>query len=349
MKKHKIGVSAFSLILVLVMMVCAACSTDSQADEIDIGGGEVALTEFPSDTYSTSYSVAALAVESEILQTAAPSVSTVLEPEASGKTVYYNAKTLANSSVVIDASNTSDGYVMIKYVSTTAAKLKVIITCPDDTKYTYNLTDSGSYEVFPLSGGDGTYKIGVYQNISGTKYSTLYSTSTSVKLTDEFAPFLRPNQYANFSSDSDVVKKAAELVKNCDNELEMVEAVYSYVVKNFSYDYDKAATVQSGYLPDVDEILSSKKGICFDYSAVMVSMLRSQGVPTKLVVGYAGSSYHAWVSVYSEDSGWVEAVIFFNGTDWKLMDPTFASTGNSSSSILSYINNTSNYSVKYLY
>lgn len=31
--------------------------------------------------------------------------------------------------------------------------------------------------------------------------------------------------------------------------------VYNYVISNFTYDYDKAATVQSGYLPDVEDLL----------------------------------------------------------------------------------------------
>ena len=30
---------------------------------------------------------------------------------------------------------------------------------------------------------------------------------------------------------------------------------YNYVISNFTYDYDKAATVQSGYLPDVEDLL----------------------------------------------------------------------------------------------
>ena len=42
-------------------------------------------------------------------------------------------------------------------------------------------------------------------------------------------------------------------------------------------------------------------------------------------------------------------MIFFDGADWKLMDPTFASSGKQSESIMKYINNPKNYSAKYLY
>ena len=81
----------------------------------------------------------------------------------------------------------------------------------------------------------------------------------------------------------------------------------------------------------------------------MSAMLRSQGVPVKLIVGYAGDVYHSWINVYSEKDGWIEGKIYFDGKQWKLMDPTFASSGNSSDAIMEYIGNGSNYSAKYQY
>ena len=96
-------------------------------------------------------------------------------------------------------------------------------------------------------------------------------------------------------------------------------------------------------------MLAQKKGICFDYAALMAGMLRSQGVPCKLVVGYAGKAYHAWINVYSEETGWVNGAIYFDGDSWKLMDPTFASSGKQSKEIMSYIGDGSHYTAKYIY
>lgn len=265
-------------------------------------------------------------------------------PAASGKTVYSNDKT------AIDASNIADGYVMVKYADgTSKSRLKVIIKGPNSENYTYDLAQSGEFEVFPLSAGDGKYTIGVYQNTSGTKYASLISQSVTVKLKDQFAPYLLPNQYVNYNANSKVVSKAAELVSGKEAVLDKTAAVYDFVINNFTYDKQKAATVQSGYLPKVDEILASKTGICFDYAAVMASMLRSQEIPTKLVVGYAGTVYHAWISVYSPEEGWIENVIYFDGKTWKLMDPTFASGAKSSDAIMKYIGDGNNYSAKYYY
>ena len=96
-------------------------------------------------------------------------------------------------------------------------------------------------------------------------------------------------------------------------------------------------------------VLAQKKGICFDYAALMTAMLRSQDIPTKLVVGYTGNLYHAWINVYLEGQGWVDNVIYFDGNSWKLMDPTFASSGGQSQEIMQYIGTGSNYKAKYSY
>ena len=125
--------------------------------------------------------------------------------------------------------------------------------------------------------------------------------------------------------------------------------MYNYVVTNLTYDKQLAATVQSGYLPVLDTVLANKTGICFDYAALMTGMLRSQNVPCKLVVGYAGSAYHAWISVWSDTTGWVDGAIYFDGTSWQRMDPTFASSGKQSQSIMAYIGDGKNYSAKYFY
>ena len=122
-----------------------------------------------------------------------------------------------------------------------------------------------------------------------------------------------------------------------------------YLIENIKYDKEKASTVENGYMPDPDETLRSGKGICFDYAALMTGMLRSQGVPCKLVVGYAGTAYHAWISVWTQEAGWVDNVIYFDGSVWHRMDPTFASSGKQSPSIMKYIGDGNNYTAKYMY
>ena len=163
--------------------------------------------------------------------------------------------------------------------------------------------------------------------------------------------------YERSFANTEFFKKQKEIYqerkKELDNErwenyrkkLEMEKNPLFY--NNISY--QKAKTVQSGYLPKVDDTLTTKKGICFDYSALMTTMLRTQNIPTKLVIGYAGSTYHAWISVYTEEQGWIDNAIHFDGQSWKFMDPTFASSGKGDKKITEYITNPSNYIAKFSY
>lgn len=293
----------------------------------------------PAEVYTEEYTVEEAA--GETMPTTGAEFQVKL-PEASGEVVY------GENGVTIDASHTAEGYVMVK-CEDDSALLKVILSGPNGMKFTYDLNGEGRYETYGLSDGDGVYTVGIYQNIEDAKYAVLFSQEIEVALEDPFLPFLCPNQYVNYTMESNAVELAAELTAGMTDELEQVQAIYDYVIKNISYDTEKAKNVKSGYLPDVDAVLAEKKGICFDYAALMTAMLRSQGVPTKLVTGYTGSAYHAWISTYSKETGWVEGVIFFDGTTWKLMDPTFASSGGSSEDIMEYIGDGKNYKEKYLY
>ena len=119
----------------------------------------------------------------------------VLVPEASGTT------TFTCESATIDASHMDQGYIMADYHGTNE-KVKLQITGPDGITYSYNM--QGGYEVFPLTSGNGTYTIGVYENISETKYSTALSCSVDAQITNEYGPYLYPNQYVNFTTSKSV-------------------------------------------------------------------------------------------------------------------------------------------------
>ncbi len=265
----------------------------------------------------------------------------VVTPSADGVTVYQN------DFASIDASNTSQGYVMVKYNGTNE-KVKLRITCPDQSCYTYLISDRGAYDTFPLTAGNGSYALQVLENVAGDTYTVSLAQSINVSIEDEFLPFLYPNQYVNFHTDSKAVSKGSDLAKDTYSDLDVVQNIYNYVIKNISYDTEKAQNVSYGYVPDIDDTLSSKKGICFDYAALMTSMLRSQNIPTKLEVGYSGDAYHAWISTYIDDKGWVDDIIQFNGDTWQIMDPTLAAT-NDSAAVKKYIGDGSHYVVKYTY
>lgn len=80
-------------------------------------------------------------------------------------------------------------------------------------------------------------------------------------------------KYVNFTADSLPVAKAEELADGASSDLDIISSVYNYIITHFTYDYSKASSVTSGYLPDIDEVFTSEKGICFDYAAVMTFLM----------------------------------------------------------------------------
>ena len=54
--------------------------------------------------------------------------------------------------------------------------------------------------------------------------------------------------------------------------------------------------LKPGEMPDIQGCFENKMGICQDLSAMIVAMLRSQGISSRLMIGYADANYHAWTS-----------------------------------------------------
>lgn len=277
------------------------------------------------------------------LQSSKKYISTVLEyqNEASG------TDRVSTDTAAIDFSNANDGYVMVQYSGTTEKKIKAIVSGPQDD-YTYSVA-TGKWLALPLSQGNGTYRVSLYENIEGTKYAQVLTAEFEVKLTDEFAPFIRPNVFADYSAAPNSVYKARELTDGKEDNLEKVDLIYDFVTKTLTYDTELAKTVKSGYIPDMDQVLSKGSGICFDYASLMTGMLRASGVPCKLVVGYVGDLYHAWISVWVDGQGWIDNAIYFDGTKWERLDPTLASAEKYKLQVSQFVGDGTNYSAKYYY
>lgn len=96
---------------------------------------------------------------------------------------------------------------------------------------------------------------------------------------------------------------------------------------DFSYD-PRATTVTTR----VDEVLRLRRGVCQDFAHLMISCLRSLGLPARYVSGYVmtyaapgkprlvgADASHAWVACYLPSAGWVA----LDPTNAKLADQEF--------------------------
>lgn len=241
-------------------------------------------------------------------------------------------KTKKTALIELDYSNVNEGYFQVKTLSEQHKKLKVQVFkgSEDKSPYKYDINKNLAYETIPLTKGNGDYIVKVYENTTGNKYAVLMSVNFTVTLSDEKKPFLYPNQVVDYNADSKTIEKARELTKGQTSELERIKNIYGYVISNVKYDWDKVKAVQGKYvLPVVDTTLATNKGICFDYAALSAAMMRSHGIPTKVVTGYVDEGYHAWIEVYASEVGWISPQRYFNSEQWNFSDPTYdASSSN---------------------
>ena len=239
-----------------------------------------------------------------------------------------------NGQVKLDLEHTSEGYIGVSGESDTRLKLQVFM---GETEYRYDVPADGTPVIFPLQEGDGTYTIKAMENVESTKYRPLFSIDCEVKLADEFQPFLRPSAYVDYDQDSECVKLAAQLASKEEDALGVVGAVFEYICDNIVYDKEKAQTVQTttGYMPVLDDTLRTGKGICFDYASLVAGMLRSEGIPTKMVFGDVSPDdiYHAWNMFYTEETGWVTVKYEVKAGSWNRLDLTFSANGKDASLI----------------
>ncbi|MCI1666235.1 MAG: transglutaminase-like domain-containing protein [Atopobiaceae bacterium] len=274
--------------------------------------------------------------------TSGPSYSEPTSIETSG---FDASAAEGQNDALIDVSSSSKGYVGAS--ATSASKLKFQVSS-GEMSYSYDLPSDGTPIVCPINMGDGAYTFRVMRNVEKDSYVEICSVSSQVTLDSEFEPYLRPNVFCDYDEDSACVAKARDLASDATNEGDVLSSVCDYITHNVTYDRGKAASLSSvtGYVPDPDATLASGTGICFDYSSLGAAMLRSLGIPCKIMTGYVSPDdiYHAWIMVYI-DGKWTMVGFDVESNTWTRVDLTFAaSDGNNG-----YVGDGSEYTDRYTY
>lgn len=213
---------------------------------------------------------------------------------------------------------TDTGLLRISYTSETDARLKLQVL-KDGNTIAYNLKGDGSIEDFSLQYGNGEYTARIMQNVKDDEYVVVTSKTFDVTLKNEQDVYLNSIQNVNWNYDKKPIQdirfmvstsltglEDAKLLSGCSEEL------YQYVTENIQYDSAKVFNLMYDYLPDIEKTYIEGSGICYDYASLYAAMLRSIGIPAKLVKGYTLQNpdvYHAWNEVYI-------------GGEWVVIDTT---------------------------
>ena len=138
---------------------------------------------------------------------------------------------------------------------------------------------------------------------------------------------LRIIWYFNGVTIEDAIKSTPEidayaqsLVKPLSSDRKKAKALYRWIGSNIKYDYEKAELVSrkvTSTSSGAIDAFTTRKGICFDMSALYVAMCRAVGLKVRLIVGTANSGVswgeHSWNQVYlTEENMWVNVDTTFS-------------------------------------
>lgn len=212
---------------------------------------------------------------------------------------------IANASMSINTTSLNQGVVGIQYNLQADKRTRLLIENKNG-RYVYDLMNSKA-EQFPLQLGNGEYTISVVENTVDNKYRVVSREKVNLQLADEKNIYLNSIQIIKWDRSMKSIVTAQELTKAAKTDLEKVEIIYDFIVNRVKYDYDKVNKLPVNYVPNIESTFYSNAGICYDYAALFAGMLRSVGVPTKLVMGNTTyvNEYHAWNEVYVEGLGWL--------------------------------------------
>jgi hypothetical protein len=125
-------------------------------------------------------------------------------------------------------------------------------------------------------------------------------------------------------SNDQIDNKAREIASKGKDEKEKAYLLYKWISANIHYDYEKAERLSGTNTIKENSgsavAFETRKGICFDYSSLYISMCRAAGLKVRLITGqgYSGIAWgdHAWNQVWiSSEKRWVN------------VDTTFGSAG----------------------
>jgi protein-glutamine gamma-glutamyltransferase len=114
---------------------------------------------------------------------------------------------------------------------------------------------------------------------------------------------------------------ASSLTRDIKDPYQKAEQIRNYLRANFAYSLSLHPDPNE---PLADFLFNTKSGHCQYFATAMAVLLRTQGVPTRLVNGFYGGEWNEYGQYYAIRQGdahsWVE--VFIEGRGWVIFDPT---------------------------
>jgi len=146
-----------------------------------------------------------------------------------------------------------------------------------------------------------------HQQLMVTAISEVFTPESYIADTSNLSPldefnYLSPTDYAPHTADLAEFSASHKIAdKSMETAISLMRAIHGNLL------YEKGAT---DVRTTADKALTLGRGVCQDFSHIMLSACRIQGLPARYVSGYLynnghTAASHAWVDVLVPDRGWV--------------------------------------------
>ena len=146
--------------------------------------------------------------------------------------------------------------------------------------------------------------------------------SDELRLSPNVAPADMDRYAAAPPLDDRIPQLAREITANAPSNYEKAIAVEHYLSTRFGYTLELPRTLAPD--PLANFLFERKHGHCEYFASSMAVMLRTLGIPSRMVTGFHGGEFNDLTGQYviraSDAHSWVEA--YFPGSGWISFDPT---------------------------
>jgi transglutaminase-like putative cysteine protease len=189
---------------------------------------------------------------------------------------------------------------------------------------------SGNYRMLASDAGGAVYNFDSQRSISRYEADSDIATATPAELraARRDYPLQITGQYLRLPSlDARVPHLAAQITRSAGNDFDKAVAIENHLRTRFGY------TLQLPQTPVKDPIANflfeRKQGHCEYFASSMAVMLRTIGIPSRVVTGFRSDEFNDLTGNYvvraKDAHAWVEA--YFPGYGWQTFDPTPAGNG----------------------
>jgi protein-glutamine gamma-glutamyltransferase len=184
---------------------------------------------------------------------------------------------------------------------------------------------SGNYRMLASDAGGAVYNFDIQRGISRYEADSDIATAAPAELRTagrDYPPLIAATYLRLPAVDPRVPRLAAQITSSANSDFDKAAALENYLRTRFGYTLELPRTAVKD--PIANFLFERKQGHCEYFASSMAVMLRTLGIPSRVVNGFRSDEFNDLTGNYvvraKDAHSWVEA--YFPGYGWQTFDPT---------------------------